>query len=137
MIETISRFLSESANAYPIAVGSPEMVEWPVKLASYADAFCTRRPDGSLSAALFAYLNTETCVGYIPFLCTLPECEKGTGYRLHEQYRQSALNLGIKALRLEVIQSNSHAIEFYKRQGYAIAGNRADRNRYLMELVLK
>lgn len=143
MVQTVSRFLSESATAYPNEIGSPDLVEWPVKLASHADVFCMQRPDGSLSAALFAYLNPETHIGYIPFFCVLPDPQlstlnphrpKGLAYRLHESYRESATQRGMTTLRLEVLQSNTHAINFYTRQGYTIAENRIERNRCLMEL---
>lgn len=135
--EIVRQFLREASAAYPEAVGEPDMVDWPIKLASRADCFCLRRKDGSLAAALFAYLNdTQSHIGFIPFICALPECEKGAAYRLHEAYKDQARELGMCTLRLEVVKSNVHAYRFYLRQGYVVVEDRVERNRLLMELVL-
>jgi len=136
MPQVISHFLSESRNWFPAEVGEFDLTAWPSKLAANADSFCVCRNDGSLSAALFAYLNTETHVGYVPFICVLPECEKGTGHCLHEFYRHVALQHGMTTLHLEVLKTNAHAISFYQRQGYTIVEDRDDRGRWLMELSL-
>jgi len=131
--DIVRNFLAESAAAYPQEVGSPDLVEWPSKLARFADCFCTRRLDGSLSAALFSYLNnSDTHVGYIPFLCSLPECEKGIAYELHNAYIDCALRVDMIVSRLEVVKSNSHAYQFYLRQGYVVVEDRCDRGRLLM-----
>lgn len=135
--EIVRQFLQEASVAYPEAVGEPNLVDWPAKLASRAECFCLRRKDGSLAAALFVYLNdTQSHIGFIPFICALPECEKGAAYRLHEVCKVQACKLGMRTLRLEVVKSNVHAYQFYLRQGYLVVDDRADRNRFLMEMSL-
>ena len=134
----VRQFLREAFAAYPEAVGELDLVDWPEKLASRAECFCLRREDGTLSAALFAYLNDMlTRVGFIPFICTLPGCEKEVAYKMHEAYVVRARKLGMHTLRLEVVKSNYHAHRFYLRQGYVVTEDRADRNRFLMELNLR
>ena len=136
--QVISRFLRESAAAYPAEAGNPDLVAWPEKLASHADVFGVVRSDGSLSAALFAYLNdTTTHVGYITFVCSLPECEKGTAYRLHNEFLLTAGNCGMAKARLEVVKTNAHALSFYKRLGYVVIADHDDRNRWLMEMPVE
>lgn len=137
-LQTVVRFLQESALAYPTEVGSTDLVAWPEKLATYADVFGVVRADGSLSAALFAYLNdTTTHVGYITFVCSLPECEKGTAYRLYNEFLRAAGSCGMTKFRLEVLKTNAHAQNFYKRLGYVVVADHDDRNRWLMEMPVE
>ncbi len=137
-VQVISRFLRESAAAYPAEVGDPDLAAWPEKLAAYADVFGVVRADGSLSAALFAYLNdTATHVGYVTFVCSLPESEKGTAYRLHNEFLRAAGNCGMTKARLEVVKTNAHALSFYKRLGYVVIADHDDRNRWLMEMPVE
>ena len=130
----VRTFLAVASSAYPQEVGSPDFDVWPDKVAARAECFCVRSSNGAVCAALFAYLNAfQTRVAYIPFICALPECEKGMAYRLHESMLKRAREVGMQKVRLEVLKTNVHAMEFYGRQGYVVVEKRPERNRMLME----
>lgn len=136
--QVIAGFLRESAVAYPAEVGNPDLASWPEKLAANADVFCVARANGTLYAALFAYLNdTTTHLGYITFTCALPGCEKGTAYQLHNAFLTEARRRGMVKVRLEVVKTNAHAMGFYKRLGYVVIADHDDRNRWLMEMPVE
>lgn len=82
-------------------------------------AICDGRPVGYIELGNFI---DTLCINRIEIL---PEARKrGIASRLIEKARQSALELGIPELSLEVRESNHPARSLYEKHGFILAGRR-------------
>ena len=123
--EEIRNFLVESVQPYPSELGSIDLEDWPIKLATGADCFYVRSSVKQMTVALFVYLNDTTFYqGFIPLICVLPHSEKCTGYLLHLSCLEVAKQRGMVAIGLEVLKTNTLALSFYKRAEFWVVENR-------------
>ena len=117
--DEIAQFLNENANAFnPPFNQSVDIEAYAQKLTNHATRFEVR-DCGTLVALCSAYVNAESSVAYIPYIC-VDARYKGAhlGQTLFEQLEQYCSLNKISRIDLEVRRSNTHALSFYNRLGF-------------------
>ena len=96
-----------------------EPVAYAAKLANFAEAIVCG-PKVNWMGGVWGYCNDFiNHVAYISYIAKEKNAPKGLGYELHEAFRWFVKGRGMERMRLEVLKTNLHAQEFYRRIGYA------------------
>jgi GNAT superfamily N-acetyltransferase len=117
--DEVALFLSRNAEAFnPPFNQSVDIEAYAQKLTSHAIRFEVH-DCGTLVALCSAYVNAESGVAYIPYICVDAKY-KGAhlGQTLFEQLEQYCSLNKISRIDLEVRRNNAHAISFYDKLGF-------------------
>ena len=81
--------------------------------------------------------DTSSKIGYLTQIAVSRDCTiKGIGYKLLKQFEKVSYECNMKTLMLEVNNNNTHAIEFYKRNGYEFFEKSNENSIYMVKHLL-
>lgn len=110
-----------------------DLLSYSKKLSSNALFLIVKDLDNCLGFVAY-YINTEGKFAYISQIITHKTGRhKGIGHLMIESLKKSLIG-SYNSIRLEVYNSNTNALEFYKREGFVLREDRGEKS--LLELIL-
>ncbi len=125
-IEDIEHFLFDNSCAFnPPFASSVDIVSYAQKLKRYA-VLIELRDNDNLVGLLAAYINQQTKVAYVPYVCVASEnAGRGCGAKLLNALYERCC--GCRCVELEVRVDNMKATRFYEKNGFVIVEPRGDK----------
>lgn len=122
----IARFLSDNSRAFnPPFSSSVDVDAYAQKLTRHATMVELRAEHG-LVGILAAYINTQTKVAYVPYICVASDMAgQGCGKALLNELYQHCGECDY--VELEVRIENQSAIRFYTNNGFRIVEDRGEK----------
>lgn len=134
--ERIARFLLQMHNQYwaDRKIGF-DLNQYSAKLSAQSAAFVYSDKTDDISAALFGYANDLTTrIGFVSYIGKVKEAPRGVATQLHTQFVEYAWNVGMRRIRLEVRNTNSKAISFYRKLGYELLRGGEDKSIFELQI---
>ena len=144
MIEHIFRYekILELLNDFTpyftsLRTGSVNTIDLAKKLHLYGTVIQIRENDKTVGFAAFYHNDTVNNYAYLSLIAISSFFEgKGYGSILLSEVERISLESGMRAIKLQVYKSNSHALAFYIRHGYIVTGNDSDVLLNMMKALL-
>ena len=96
-----------------------DLKSYAEKLINYGYVYTAIKENKIIGFVSFYANDCKSKVGYLSQIAVKFDCNtKGVGYQLIQQFERTCLEKGMKTLKLEVLNNNKHAVDFYTQNGY-------------------
>ncbi len=132
------RILCEFDNVYepPLHLRIVDLALYAKKLVSKGYVYVILKDAKPQGFVTFYSNDSVSKTGYLSQLAIKPDClVKGAGYNLLKLFEKVSCENGMEKLKLEVYDSNVHAINFYKKNGYKVVEKASDKSSYMMKRI--
>lgn len=136
--EAILRTLSDFSDVFPhLGEKIESMDAYAEKLARFAQCWLGQENGTAVGLVIFYANDPDSKMAYITLIGVKPAFQgKGLGCRLLAKCEETAKELGMTRLSLEVDCDNPQAQRFYQQNGFSFSGNTERNSMYLCKSIL-